>query len=219
MSFSNQLTELYQLLKRSNDSLDYIYTEDFSDYLGNLTVQQFVNSVFVYGFEVRDELTGSMDSEMLKLLELLAEKYNNVFKEQIEADDTLQSIYNIGITNIYLYFCKREDLATSENPLLGGDQAQAKILDINRSVDFLRQATKLASATLDISKGIYHYHVIRIFEYIFSIFEFYKVDNNDKPIDLDSFYVFSDQLNSSELWVELARQIKVKYKYETDKPE
>ena len=86
-----------------------------------------------------------------------------------------------------------------------------KTVDINRSVEFLRKATKLTAETMDISKGIYTYHAIRTFEYIFDIFRNYIVDNDNKPIDLDSFYVFSDQLDSEELWLELARQMKVKY--------
>lgn len=227
MSFSGQLTDLYHLLKNSNGSLDHVYTKEFETYLRSLTVEKFVDSVFVYGIELRDELLGSIDSEVLALISLINTIYEDTFKDPIESSNKLQTIYNIGTINMYLYFCEREKLTTSalydnkelisyvektEPNLLNSDNITEN-LDINRSVDYLRRATKLASETLDISKGIYFYHVIRIFEYIFSIFENYKVDNDNKPIDLDSFYVFSDQLEDVSLWNELARQIKIKHNY------
>lgn len=227
MSFSKQLTDLYHLLKNSGDSLEYVYSKDFENYLMDLNVQQFVDSIFVYGYEVRDDLLGTIDSEILKLLELLDKVYNSKFKTEIESSDKLRTIYNLGIINIYLYFCERKELITDSvdyndslklylaekepNLLLPEGTNSIKTVDINRSVDFLRKATKLTAETMDISKGIYTYHVIRTFEYIFDIFRNYIVDNDDKPIDLDSFYVFSDQLDSEELWLELARQMKVKY--------
>lgn len=226
MSFSKQLTDLYHLIKNSGDSLEYVYSKDFENYLMDLNVQQFVDSIFVYGYEVRDDLLGTIDSEILKLLELLDKVYNSKFKTEIESSDKLRTIYNLGIINIYLYFCEREELITDSvdyndslklylaekepNLLLPEGTNSIKTVDINRSVDFLRKATKLTAETMDISKGIYTYHVIRTFEYIFDIFRNYIVDNDDKPIDLDSFYVFSDQLDSEELWLELARQMKVK---------
>lgn len=227
MSFSGQLTDLYHLLKNSNGSLDHVYTKEFETYVRSLTVEKFVDSVFVYGIELRDELLGSIDSEVLALIFLINTIYEDTFKDSIGSSDKLQTIYNIGTINMYLYFCEREKLTTSalydnkelisyvektEPNLLNADNITEN-LDINRSVDYLRRATKLASETLDISKGIYFYHVIRIFEYIFSIFENYKVDNDNKPIDLDSFYVFSDQLEDVSLWNELARQIKIKHNY------
>ena len=227
MSFSGQLTDLYHLLKNSNGSLDHVYTKEFETYLRSLTTEKFVDSIFVYGIELRDELLGSIDSEVLALISLVNTIYEDTFKDSIGSSDKLQTIYNIGTINMYLYFCEREKLTTSalydnkelisyiektEPNLLNADNITEN-LDINRSVDYLRRATKLASETLDISKGIYFYHVIRIFEYIFSIFENYKVDNDNKPIDLDSFYVFSDQLEDVSLWNELARQIKIKHNY------
>lgn len=224
MSFSNQLTEMYHLLKNSGDSLEFIYTSDFTNYLQNLNTQEFVNSVFVYGFEIRDETLGTIDSEALKLLEIVSSVYLT-HEDALKADDQLMSIYNIGILNIYLYFCERRALVSQPiNPELynytaNSDSAVSPVnntlsvadIDINRSVNFLRLATKLASDNMHLAKGIYLYHTMRIFDYIYSVFDNYKVDNDNKPIDLDSFYVFSDQADSMELWNELARQIKAKY--------
>ena len=112
MSFSKQLTDLYHLLKNSGDSLEYVYSKDFENYLMDLNVQQFVDSIFVYGYEVRDDLLGTIDSEVLKLLELLDKVYTTKFKTEIESSDKLRTIYNLGIINIYLYFCEREELVT-----------------------------------------------------------------------------------------------------------
>lgn len=227
MSFSSQLTDLYHILKNSNGSLDHIYTKDFEVYLQSLTLEKFVESVFVYGTEVRDETLGTIDSEISKLISLVQNIYETKFKEDIDSDTKLKSIYNIGIINMYLYFCEREQIQpqsyqteelknyiAKNNPDKLNQIKTLDKVDINRSVDYLRKATSLASETIDIAKGIYFYHVMRIFDYIFSIFENYKVDNDSKPIDLDSFYVFSDQLESNELWNELARQIKLKYNYQ-----
>ena len=227
MSFSSQLTDLYHILKNSNGSLDHIYTKDFEVYLQSLTLEKFVESVFVYGAEVRDETLGTIDSEISKLISLVQNIYETKFKEDIDSDTKLKSIYNIGIINMYLYFCEREQIQpqsyqteelknyiAKNNPDKLNQIKTLDKVDINRSVDYLRKATSLASETIDIAKGIYFYHVMRIFDYIFSIFENYKVDNDSKPIDLDSFYVFSDQLESNELWNELARQIKLKYNYQ-----
>lgn len=227
MSFSSQLTDLYHILKNSNGSLDLVYTKDFEVYLQSLTLEKFVESVFVYGSEVRDEDLGTMDSEISKLISLVQNMYETKFKEDIDSDLKLKSIYNIGIINMYLYFCEREQLQpqtyqaeelknyiAKNNPDKLNQIKTLDKVDINRSVDYLRKATNLASETIDIAKGIYFYHVMRIFDYIFSIFENYKVSNDNKPIDLDSFYVFSDQLDSNDLWNELARQIKLKYNYQ-----
>lgn len=227
MSFSSQLTDLYHILKNSNGSLDHVYTKDFEVYLQSLTLEKFVESVFVYGTEVRDETLGTIDSEISKLISLVQNIYETKFKEDIDSDTKLKSIYNIGIINMFLYFCEREQIQpqsyqteelknyiAKNNPDKLNQIKTLDKVDINRSVDYLRKATSLASETIDIAKGIYFYHVMRIFDYIFSIFENYKVDNDNKPIDLDSFYVFSDQLESNELWNELARQIKLKYNYQ-----
>lgn len=217
MSFSNQLTELYHILKNSNGSLDHVYTKDFEVYLQSLTLEKFVDSVFVYGTEVRDESLGTIDSEISKLISLLQNIYETKFKEEIDSNNKLKSIYNLGIINMYLYFCEREQIQpqniqtealkeyiSRNNPTKLDQIKTLDKVDINRSVDYLRKATSLASETIDIATGIYLYHFMRIFDYIFSIFENYKVDNDNKPIDLDSFYVFSDQLESNELWNELA---------------
>lgn len=227
MSFSGQLTELYHILKNSNGSLDYVYTKDFQVYLESLTLEKFVESVFVYGIEVRDETLGSMDSEINTLISLIQNIYESKFKEDLESNLKLKSIYNLGLINMYLYFCEREQIQSNSkyteelknyvaknNPEKLDQIKTLDSVDINRSVNYLRQATKLSAETIDFAKGIYLYHTIRAFEYIFSIFNNYRVDNDNKPIDLDSFYVFSDQLDSNELWNELARQIKLKYNYQ-----
>lgn len=228
MSFSKQLTDLYHLLNVSNQSLEYVYTQDFDKYLRGLSAEDFASNTFVYGYETRDIPLGSMDDEVLKYLELNDKIYKEKFEDQFKSDDKLMTIYNIGLINSYLYFCEREEILTeapnynetlknylsekkSDYVLPSESSIDIKTLNVNRSVEFLRKATKLSSDTMDISKGIYTYHVIRAFEYIFSIFSNYIVNNDNKPIDLDSFYVFSDQLESDELWLELARQMKVKF--------
>ena len=140
------------------------------------------------------------------------------FKEDIQNDNEGKVKINIGLINIYLYFCQREPLKISPSLSISGDfipptyKTFSNIkADIDLSVGYLQKAVQLATETIDIAEGIYLYNTIRLFEYIFSVFEYYKVDNDNVPIDLDSFYVFNDQLDNDEFWNELTRQIKIKY--------
>lgn len=207
MSFSNRLTELYEIMQQSQGSLSFVGTEEFKKYLTDMTAKDFVESIFVYGYEIRDESPGEYNTYVLQFLDVINEIYQEHFKNEVEADNKLKVILNIGLINMYLYFCKRSGLGQTVNIIDDGI-----IKNVNQSVDFLKRATILANQTIDISTGIYTYHVIRAFDYIFSVFDNYRVDNNNIPIDLDSFYVFSDQLaEDSTLWLELVSQIKNKY--------
>lgn len=222
---SQSLTEMYHLLSRNNFSLDYIFKLEFKEYLLKLDAPEFVSNVFVYGFEVRDEEPIQIKTEVIKLLEVIQECYEEKFKDTVESDDSLLVKYNLGLINSYLYFCQRQDTITeppvSKEVLLNSNFVQIRDdvpkdfsseTDINLAINYLRMATKLADETINIAKGIYLYHTIRAFEYIFEVFMNYSVDNDNKPIDLDSFYVFSDALDSNDLWLELMRQNKNRLK-------
>lgn len=220
---SKSLTEMFHLLNQNDFSLDYIFKPDFMEYLLNLDAPNFVSNVFVYGFEIRDADQGELVNECSQLIETIEECYEHKFKEEVEANDYLLTQYNLGLINIYLYFCQREQPLTGKpsinTDLYVSDYVEvkdttendpSKTANINQAINYLKKATKLADTTINIAKGIYLYHTIRVFNYIFEVFMNYSVDNNNKPIDLDSFYVFSDALDSDVLWLELMRQNKNK---------
>ena len=233
-TFSQKLTDLYYLFDKYNRGLDPIYENNFKEYLvSQSTAEDLVKCIYTFGFEIRDLPLGMYEDHVETLLTLISEQYEK-FKEEIESDTKLKTIYNIGLINCYLYFCKQKDTLTpntlasesgldvnrinkayfniADNTVETSPTLVDQIKSVNQSISYLKKALSLTSSTLDISNGIYTYHLIRIFEYIFSVFEFYKVENNDVPIDLDSFYVFSDQLDeNSTLWVELEKQIKSKH--------
>lgn len=216
MSFSNKLTDLYHFLDKSNQNLQFIYAAEFREYFFK-DFQNFVEVVFTYGFEIRDLEVNSINKEVEFFIELINEGMEK-FKEDIQNDNEGKVKINIGLINIYLYFCQREPLKISPSLSISGDfipptyKTFSNIkADIDLSVGYLQKALRLATETIDIAKGIYLYNTIRLFEYIFSVFEYYKVDNDNVPIDLDSFYVFNDQLDNDEFWNELTRQIKIKY--------
>ena len=123
----------------------------------------------------------------------------------IENDLKLFSMYNIGLANMCLYFCERVGFKNDINLTTG------RILDINKSIFYLRKSLTLMEKTIDIAPGLYLHQCIRTLEYIFSVFLNYNVDNNNIPVDLDSVYVFIDQLDNDNIWQELARQMKSKY--------
>lgn len=234
-TFSQKLTDIYYLFDKYTRNLDPIYDTKFKEYLNQQpSVLDFVKTVFTLGFEVRDLPLDEFEDDVENLLTLITKAAINF---DIEADPLHKTIYNIGIINCYLYFCLQRDayitgvaeakprvqvntlntdtfeLVLPETTILeDSPHAINQVKNIKQSVEYLRKALKLASETLEISTGIYTYHLYRIFDYIFSVFEYYKVENNNLPVDLDSFYVFSDQLeDDSPLWLELEKQIKSKY--------
>ena len=206
MSFSTKLTEMYNLMLENNGSLEIVFSPKFKEYIESLSTKDFVEAVYVYGHEIRDEDIGMYDTHTNQLLSVVESTYKAKHEDVILKDNELLTIYNLGLTNIYLYFCKRSGLGQTIH-----DYDYGIIKNVNESVNFLKKATKLNSSTIDIAKGVYLYNSIKIFDYIFSVFENYKVFNDNKPIDLDSFYVFHDQLYNTEIWDELASQMKNKY--------
>lgn len=234
ITFSQKLTDLYYLFDKYNRGLDPIYDNNFKEYLASqTTAEDLVKCIYTFGFEIRDLPLNQYEDHVETLLTLIEEQYI-LHSEEIENDLKLKTIYNIGLINCYLYFCKQKDNLTSsvlrEDTSIDVNKLNTAYFDIapvatdtiptltdqiksvNQSIGYLKKALNLCSETIDFSTGIYTYHLIRMFEYIFSVFDFYKVENNDVPIDLDSFYVFSDQLDdNSTLWLELEKQIKSKH--------
>ena len=232
MTISQKLTDIYYIFERDSRGLDPVYDDNFKNYLGDQgSALQFAKCVFMIGYEVRDQPLNAFEDHiehLIKLVETTAVPY----LEEIAADDKIQSIYNLGLINMYLYFCKSSDISEQttstpsidtsllneeyfefkEQPKQTSKRTLNELKNVNQSVTYLKKALILSSNTLDISKGIYTYHTLKCLDYINAAFEYYKVDNNDVPIDLDSFYVFTDQLeDDSPLWIELEKQIKVKY--------
>lgn len=232
MTISQKLTDIYYLFDKYQRDFDPIYEDSFKNYLlDQATAEDFVKCIFTIGHEVRDQPLNSFEDHVEHLLNIIQE-VSEKYKEDINNDSVLQSIYNLGIINIYLYFCKQSELSAAPTSSLSIDpnlltneffefkkapstvqnRSLNTLKNVKQSVSYLKKALILASETLDISTGIYNYHTIRCLNYIYSAFEYYKVENNNIPVDLDSFYVFSDQLtDNSPLWTELEKQIKNKY--------
>lgn len=206
MSFSQKLTDMYNLLQQTNGSLEIVNSNIFKDYIESLSPKDFAEAVFVYGSEVRDEEAGTIDNYVLALISTVEDLYKNKHKEEIENDLKLFSIYNIGLANMCLYFCERVGF---KNDIV---LTSGRILDINKSIFYLRKSLSLMEKTIDAAPGLYLHQCMRTLEYIFSVFLNYNVDNNNIPVDLDSVYVFIDQLDNDDIWYELARQMKSKYK-------
>ena len=205
MSFSQKLTDMYNLLQQTNGSLEIVNSKIIKDYIESLGPKDFAEAVFVYGSEVRDEEAGTIDNYVLALISTVEDLYKNKHKEEIENDLKLFSIYNIGLANMCLYFCERVGFKNDISLTSG------RILDINKSIFYLRKSLSLMEKTIDTAPGLYLHQCIRTLEYIFSVFLNYNVDNNNIPVDLDSVYVFIDQLDNDNIWQELARQMKSKY--------
>ena len=197
---------MYNLLQQTNGSLEVVNSKIFKDYIESLGPKDFAEAVFVYGSEVRDEEAGTIDNYVLALISTVEDLYKNKHKEEIENDLKLFSIYNIGLANMCLYFCERVGF---KNDIV---LTSGRILDINKSIFYLRKSLSLMEKTIDAAPGLYLHQCMRTLEYIFSVFLNYNVDNNNIPIDLDSVYVFIDQLDNDNIWYELARQMKLKYK-------
>lgn len=205
MSFSQKLTDMYNLLQQTNGSLEIVNSNIFKDYIESLSPKDFAEAVFVYGSEIRDEDAGTVDNYVSALMSTIEDLYKNKHKEEIENDLKLFSIYNIGLANMCLYFCERVGFKNDISLTSG------RILDINKSIFYLRKSLSLMEKTIDTAPGLYLHQCIRTLEYIFSVFLNYNVDNNNIPVDLDSVYVFIDQLDNDNIWYELARQMKSKY--------
>ena len=197
---------MYNLLQQTNGSLEVVNSKIFKDYIESLGPKDFAEAVFVYGSEVRDEEAGTIDNYVLALIATVEDLYKNKHKEEIENDLKLFSIYNIGLANMCLYFCERVGF---KNDIV---LTSGRILDINKSIFYLRKSLSLMEKTIDAAPGLYLHQCMRTLEYIFSVFLNYNVDNNNIPVDLDSVYVFIDQLDNDNIWYELARQMKLKYK-------
>ena len=197
---------MYNLLQQTNGSLEIVNSNIFKDYIESLGPKDFAEAVFVYGSEVRDEDAGTIDNYVLALISTVEDLYKNKHKEEIENDPKLFSIYNVGLANMCLYFCERVGFKNNITLTSG------RILDINKSIFYLRKSLLLMEKTIDVAPGLYLHQCMRTLEYIFSVFLNYNVDNNNIPIDLDSVYVFIDQLDNDNIWYELARQMKLKYK-------
>ena len=206
MSFSQKLTDMYNLLQQTNGSLEIVNSNIFKDYIESLSSRDFAEAVFVYGSEVRDEDAGTIDNYVSALISTVEDLYKNKHKEEIENDLKSFSIYNIGLANMCLYFCERVGF---KNDIV---LTSGRILDINKSIFYLRKSLSLMEKTIDAAPGLYLHQCMRTLEYIFSVFLNYNVDNNNIPVDLDSVYVFIDQLDNDDIWYELARQMKSKYK-------
>lgn len=206
MSFSQKLTDMYNLLQQTDGSLEIVNSNIFKDYIESLSPKDFAEAVFVYGSEVRDEEAGTIDNYVLALISTVEDLYKNKHKEEIENDLKSFSIYNIGLANMCLYFCERVGF---KNDIV---LTSGRILDINKSIFYLRKSLSLMEKTIDAAPGLYLHQCMRTLEYIFSVFLNYNVDNNNIPVDLDSVYVFIDQLDNDDIWYELARQMKSKYK-------
>ena len=217
MSFLSKLTDLYYYIKNSNQSLDFLYSSGFKDYLYS-SAKDFVEIVYVCGFEVRDEEHNTIDKPLKYFIDLALEGRKK-FNEEIENNRQFLMKYNIGLINCYLHFCQREPLELTpsirfnsiENNPIEVESKPNVLIDIDSSVDYLRQACMLADETISLAKGVYLYEAYRTWDYIFSIFQNYKVDNDNIPPDLDSFYVFQDSFYDKDIWEELKKQMKVKY--------
>ena len=95
MSFSQKLTDMYNLLQQTNGSLEIVNSNIFKDYIESLNPKDFAEAVFVYGSEIRDEDAGTVDNYVSALISIIEDLYKNKHKEEIENDLKLFSIYNI----------------------------------------------------------------------------------------------------------------------------
>ena len=84
MSFSQKLTDMYNLLQQTNGSLEIVNSKIFKDYIESLNPKDFAEAVFVYGSEVRDEEAGTIDNYVLALISTVEDLYKNKHKEEIE---------------------------------------------------------------------------------------------------------------------------------------
>lgn len=209
MTISQKLTDLYTLINMKTED-PYSIVEDpvFRNYLDTSTASDFCDTVIVYGFEVRDLEFGVYDKYVVTLKSIFEEFAENKFKEDLESNEELQTKYRLGMANLLLSFCKRSGLAETLVDLEEGD---VEIKDVEFSVNCLREAIVLLEKNMDTAKGILLYQTIKTLDYAWDVLNNYRVDNDNKPIDLDSAYVFQDQLPNGDLWEELIFQMRKKY--------
>lgn len=209
MTISQKLTDLYTLINMKTED-PYSIVEDpvFRNYLDTSTASDFCDTVIVYGFEVRDLEFGVYDKYVVTLKSIFEEFAENKFKEDLESNEELQTKYRLGMSNLLLSFCKRSGLAETSVDLEEGD---VEIKDVEFSVNCLREAIVLLEKNMNTAKGILLYQTIKTLDYAWDVLNNYRVDNDNKPIDLDSAYVFQDQLPNGDLWEELIFQMRKKY--------
>lgn len=221
-SFSEKLTDLYYIFDKYEKGTEPVHSDKFSNYLKDQpSFRDFAKLVFVLGFETRDLGMGQHDDDIQKLISMIEdikkERLETLTTEEITKEDI--TILDIGLCNLYLYFCQSEEhveptktdiILNAKDPVNNAIEPKVIITDIKQSVDYLRKAFILAHKASGCS-GIYQYHINRLFDYMFTVFSNYKVTNDNKPIDVDSFYVFSDQIEEdSRLWGELEKQMTMK---------
>lgn len=192
MNYSNELTELYHLMSRNKDQ-DVTVNGAMEAWLAPKLPSDFCNAVFVLGIELRDE--DNIDYATVKRLIGIVER---LYKEKEVTTDKLHIKYKLGLANMHLNPCTIDELTPEMMPIL-----EDIVFNLKKCLIILDEIQPLA-------KGIMSYYVDQCFDYVFAALDKVRVDNNNLPIDLDSAYVFSDQLDSDDLWHELIRQIKAK---------
>lgn len=206
---TNKLTDLYYLLQiNKDDPYSVVFQDSFRNYLLDQTPRDFCLSVMVYGFEVRDIEFKTYERYVLGLESVVSEVYNTKFKNTIDFDEELFPIYAIGMANLYMFFCKRTGYNTTN---LGLDEDNATMISLAQSIDYIRKAMMLLDDAMNMAKGLYLYQTIKSLDYLWSVLENYKVENNNIPPDLDSSYIWVDQVPDGELWDELVVQMRKKY--------
>lgn len=204
-----RLTDLFHLLKKvGDDPSKLLESEAFTSYVRDLDNKSFSEAVFCFGFEVRDlEGYNSYVSELISLLKSEFDKR----KEDIGKDLDSLVMYHIGMANLNFYFCKRTGFNTTIVTLDEEEYSDDSFFDIKHSVACLREAITLLSEVLSHANGLLLYQAHRSLDYAWSILENYKVSNSNNPPDLDSSFVWTDQLYRDELWSELVSQMRTKY--------
>lgn len=205
----DKLTDLYYFIKKANgDPSSLLEKEYFLSYITNCSTKDFCEAVFCYGMELRDfEDYSNVLIQFINILNVEFEKR----KEEILANPNLHSMYNIGLANLRFYFCKRTGFNITSLQLEEEDFSDDSQFNVELSVLYLRESLRLLSAIINKAQGLMFYQAIKSLDYAWNILDNYRVNNGDIPIDLDSAYVFLDQLDNDEIWIELIKQMKSKY--------
>lgn len=206
MAISQRLTDYWHFLQEANYDPSFISNPKFLDYLKDLDTLSFCEYVLMVGFELRDVEFGSLDGPLEEVIDLF-EKHK-IERESEFTEDIYTVMYNLGLANLHMYFCKRSGFNITSVDL---DHDDALTIPIKDSIEHLKQSLILLSEALDLSKGLFHYQVIQCLDYAWAILDNYKVNNDNKPIDLDSSYIWLDQLPDGYLWEELSDQMRKKY--------
>lgn len=205
MSISGRLTDLYHLAVPVEGSASVVDLDEFQQYLERLDEKGLAEFAFMAGNEVRDLEFGSVDGYINKLLvKLLA------LEPQWE-DANNKCLYQLGIANLHLYYCKRSGY---NNPvILETEDQNLPMKSVKTSLNHLREALRMLSILMDEAKGLVLYQTIKALDYAFDVLYNYRVDNGNKPVDLDSSYIYIDQLGigDNDLWDELEAQMKKAY--------